>query len=176
MTDDDANAAVVQAFRIVEVEKRHLQDAGWKDDLILGGRVVSVDGRWAHRPPSLVHGLIQSLEILLQIVRVQPQIVFEVIPRVDLKIFVLLVQLSRLQNVVGKADHVGNRVGLIFGKHTCLLIHPIELLQVLFESGSDLIYHFLGLRLRIAMEHFTHKHRTDGESENCGKKIIEVSL
>lgn len=127
MADNNADPTIVQALGIVEVEERHLKDSGWEDDLVFGRRVIRVNGRRTHRPSGFVHRLVEPLQVLLQVVSVELQVVLKIFFVFYVEVFVLLVQLSRMQNVIGEADHVGNCISFLLRQRPSFLIHPVEL-------------------------------------------------
>lgn len=45
-----------------------------------------------------------------------------------------------------RTNHVGDGVGFADGSHPRLFVHPIQVLQVLFESITGLVYHMLRLK------------------------------
>ena len=85
----------------LQTEEGHLQDAGRKDDLVLGRRVVRVDLRRGHAPLGAVHRLEQLVEVLLEGELVEPDAVVEVVVVDHSQLAVLLVERRIVLKKVG---------------------------------------------------------------------------
>ena len=65
MSHDDAHGPKVETLGVLEAEERILEESGWEHDLVLGGRVVGVDGGRGHGPFRPLHRLVQLTKIRL---------------------------------------------------------------------------------------------------------------
>ena len=165
MAHDHAHGAVVEALRPVEAEEGRLEDARGEDDLVLEGRVVSVDGGRGHPPLVLFHLLVQLLQILGQHPLVEVEIILEVIIR-DIQLVIFLLKRGVVDNVVGEPDHVGYLLCLFLRLFPGLVVHPVSLHKPPLEGLSDQLDHLLGLRLGALIKSLIDKLSPDGESEN----------
>ena len=139
--DYHADGSVVHRVGVVHAERRRLQDAGRKDDLVHQRVVVGVRGRRRHAPPSAIHAAFRSVDQSSAIMkRERCHEILEVIVAIDFDRRVIL-------PLVGIAD-LDLESGELFKR---LLLglrgHPVQAADGVVHGGQDVGDHVFGALL-----------------------------
>lgn len=117
-------------------------------------------------PGGLVDRLLDLLQVAPHVVTRQVDVVLEVSVVPDLQTLVPLVQRVDVLDEIRIPDHIRYGVRLDVRRLPRLLVHPLEILEVLLEGRPDVADHLLGLRLRVRMEDFLDEDRAYGEAQH----------
>ncbi len=134
VTHDHTSTTVVHGERVAQVKERGLQDTSREDHLVLGGVVVSVDGRRSHFPFVTVSGLLQLVQVAQEAVSVGVQ-------DIDKEVVGLNGNFGVVARVVGVTNHVGNQRQLGQGLVSGLVVHPVKRVQVLVHGVFNRLNH-----------------------------------
>ena len=63
MTHNDPHSPIINAFRVIHIKKRGLQNTRGEHDLVLGRRIISVHGGRRHTPFGPIHEFFQFSHI-----------------------------------------------------------------------------------------------------------------
>src|SRR5208282_615346 len=135
VSDHQPNSAEVHGIVHVLVKERRLQNAGGKDDFVVGATVVGVDRRRRHAPFLAVERFTDLGDFALGFEFVGPQKISQQVSAYDGQRTVVAPHLG-IANLV--ADGLQLELGLFFGFGR----HPRQALDILVQRLLQRIYHF----------------------------------